>query len=133
MNQIICGWCIMTLDTFQTQMSTGSLSLECAWHIVDDLYMEAIKPSETMGRIEVENELIFCLMGGFSVTYELGRSAASLICQLRPFSEEWGDEDLFNAISEALMKTTVRPCKGGRDSQTLPVPFQKGFRHCQSS
>lgn len=115
----------MTLDTCQTQMSTGSLSVECAWHIVDDLYVEAIKPSETMGRIEVENELIFCLMGGFGVTYELGRSAASLICQLRPFSEEWGDEDLFNAISEALMKPQFDPVKADGTPRRYRFPFRK--------
>ena len=106
-------------------MSNGGLPVECAWGIVDDLYLEAIKPPAIIGRIEIENELLFCLMGGFSVTYEHGRSAAEVICRLRPFSEEWEDEDLFNAISTALMQPQFGPAKADGTPRRFRFPLQK--------
>ena len=115
----------MALDMYQTRMSCGSLSVECAWSIVDDLYLEAIKSLGTMCRSEIENELLFCLLGGFGITYEHGRSAAEVICQLRPFSEEWEEHDLLKAISDALMQPQFGPAKADGTPRRYRFPFQK--------
>ena len=115
----------MTPNMPRTWKSAGSLSVECAWGIVDDLYLEAIKPPATVGRIEVENELLFCLMGGFGITYEHGRSATEVIGQLRPFSEEWEDVDLLKAISDALMQPQFGPAKADGTPRRYRFPFQK--------
>ena len=95
----------------RTSNTGGSLSVECAWRVVDDLYSDAIKTLVDVGRVEVESEFLFCLLGGFGITYEHGRSAADVIWQLRPFSEEWEDDDLFEAISDALMQPQFSPVK----------------------
>ena len=67
----------------QMTLNGGNLSVERAWRIVDDLYLQAVQPSAPVGNLEVEIELLFCLMGGFGITYEHGRSAAEVIWQLR--------------------------------------------------
>ena len=106
-------------------MSSGSLSVECAWRIVDDLYLEAIKSPAAVDRVEVEGELLFCLMGGFGITYEHGRSAAKVIWQLRPFSEEWEDNALFEAISDALTQPQFGPVKLDGSLRRYRFPHRK--------
>ena len=115
----------MTLDMTHTSMSNGGLSVECAWRIVDDLYLEAIKSPAVVDSIEVEVEFLFCLMGGFGITYEHGRSAAEVIWQLRPFSEEWEDNDLFEAISDALMQPQFGPMKADGSLRRYRFPLRK--------
>ena len=52
---------------------------------------------------------MFCLLGGFGVTYEHGRSAAAIISSLGPFSENWHDDEMFEAIVLALMRPQFGP------------------------
>ena len=89
----------------------GHLSVECAWRIVDELYLKATRSAVEVDRVRVESEFLFCLMGGFGITYEHGRSAADVIWQLRPFSEEWEDDDLSVAILDELLQPQFDPLK----------------------
>ena len=115
----------MSLDTAKMPMNRCKLSVECAWPIVDDLYVKAVQPPATIGRFEIESELLFCLMGGFGITYEHGRSAAEIIWQLRPFSEEWEDHDLLEAASDALMQPQFAPAKADGALRRYRFPLKK--------
>ena len=115
----------MTLHTAPAPLSNCTLSVECAWRIVDDLYLEAVQPSAAIGKHEVENELLFCLLGGFGITYEHGRSAAEVIWHIRPFSDVWEDQDLFEAISSALMQPQFEPAKADGALRRYRFPLQK--------
>ena len=106
-------------------MSNGELSIERAWRIVDDLYLTAVQQPIVVESVEVETELLFCLMGGFGITYEHGQSAAKVIWQLRPFSEEWDDHDLFKALSDALMQPQFGPAKADGACRRYRFPLQK--------
>ncbi len=110
---------------FQRPIAKGELSVECAWHIVDELYLRAVQPRTSVESLEIESELLFCLMGGFGITYEHGRSAAEVIWQLRPFSEEWKDRDLFEAILDALMQPQFEPTKADGTLRRYRFPRQK--------
>ena len=84
-------------------------SIDDAWRIVADLYCEAVHPPGPSAYLELEGELLFCLLGGFGVTYEHGRSAAAAISSLAPFSEDWCDGELFEAIAVTLMRPQFEP------------------------
>ena len=103
----------------------GKLSVEGAWHIVDDLYLQAVQPPAYIRSFEVESELLFCLMGGFGITYEHGRSAAEVIWELRPFSDEWEDHDLFEAVSDALIQPQFEPAKADGALRRYRFPIRK--------
>ena len=109
----------------QEQMDKGSLSVESAWRIVDDLYVQAVQPPASVRSLEVESEMLFCLMGGFGITYEHGRSAAEVIWQLRPFSDEWEDDDLFEAVADALMQPQFQPAKADGTLRRYRFPLRK--------
>ena len=115
----------MSLDTAQVPLEKGRLSIESAWRIVDDLYVEAVQPPASVEGLNVEGELLFCLMGGFGITFEHGRSAAEVIWQLRPFSEDWDDQDLFDAISDALMQPQFEPTKADGTLRCYRFPHRK--------
>ena len=109
----------------QMPITESELSVERAWRIVDDLYLRAVQPPTSMGSMEIESELLFCLMGGFGITYEHGRSAAEVVWQLRPFSKGWENHDLFEAISEALKQPQFEPAKTDGTLRRYRFPLQK--------
>ena len=92
-----------------SRVPDSSPSIGDAWRVVADLYCEAVRPSWSSACQEIEGELLFCLLGGFGVTYEHGRSAAAVISRLEPFSEDWDDDALFEAIVRALMRPQFEP------------------------
>ena len=69
--------------------------------------------------------MLFCLLGGFGITYEHGRSACNTIRQLRPFSDEWNDEDLFEAMLAALMRPQFEPRRTDGSFRRYRFPRQK--------
>ena len=84
-------------------------SIGDAWRIVADLYCEALRSPGLSACLDLEGEILFCLLGGFGVTYEHGRSAAAVIHGLDPFSEDWRDDELFETIVLALMRPQFEP------------------------
>ena len=84
-------------------------SIEHAWRVVADLYCEAVPPSRLSAWPDLEHELLFCLLGGFGVTYEQGRSAAAIISRLDPFSDDRSDDVLFETIAWRLEQPWFEP------------------------
>ena len=99
--------------------------IEGAWHVVGDLYSQAACPPGIVDPYELEDELLFCLLGGFGITYEHGRSACNAIRQLKPFSVEWTDENLSEAIAAALMRPQFEPRRMDGSLRRYRFPRQK--------
>ena len=89
--------------------STNDMPIDDAWRIVADLYCAAIEPHGYPASLELEAELLFCILGGFGVTYEHGRSATAIISGLDPFSDDWRDDELFDAVALTLMQPQFEP------------------------
>ena len=92
-----------------SRVRTDETTIDDAWRIVADLYCDAIHPCRFSAALELERELLFCLLGGFGVTYEHGRSAAAIISSLDPFSDDWRDDELFDALALTLMQPQFEP------------------------
>src|SRR5437868_374612 len=67
-------------------------SLEEAWRICADLFSDLPTPTLMPGSADSEHELLFCLLGGFGVSYEHNRSAVEVIAPLEPFGSCRADE-----------------------------------------
>ena len=109
------------------QVPISHTSIDDAWRIVADLYSEAVRPSGSSACLGLERELLFCLLGGFGVTYEHGRSAAAIISGLDPFSEGRGDDELFEEIVQALMRPQFEPQKSDGSLRRYRFPRQKAL------
>ena len=104
-------------------MNGDTQSMERAWRVVGDLYCQAACRSEVVKLPEVEDELLFCLLGGFGISYEHGRSASMTIRKLRPFSNDWKDEQLFATILSELLRPQFEPRR--RDGSFRRYRFPK--------
>ena len=100
-------------------------SIDEAWRAVGDLYCQAVRPSAAVDCAMIEHELLFCLLGGFGITYEHGRSASCAIMKLKPFSDDWNDEDLFQALLSALMRPQFEPRRKDGSFRRYRFPKQK--------
>ena len=106
-------------------MKSDAQSMEGAWLVVSELYCQATCRYEVVEIREVEEELLFCLLGGFGITYEHGQSAYATIRQLRPFSSDWEDDLLFEAILSALTQPQFEPPRRDGSLRRYRFPKQK--------
>jgi thermostable 8-oxoguanine DNA glycosylase len=58
---------------------------------------------------ELRRELIFCLLGGHAVPYELALSASDVVLALDPFGCHWRGEALQTRLEEELSKPQFEP------------------------
>ena len=116
---------MVSFDEEQVNAGRYGPSVELAWEAVSSRYEEAVKPPVSWCRAEVEHELLFCLMGGFGVSYEHGRTASEIVWQLEPFSEKLEDCELFDMLSNSLMLPQFGPPKADGTLRRYRYPFQK--------
>ena len=95
----------------ETYDATYCSSIEDLWRVVSDLYSDAVPRRMSSTEQELRDELLFCLLGGFGVAYEHNRSAAGIIPDLDPFSEDWLNEELRENVVRALMLPQFEPRK----------------------
>ena len=112
---------------------TIDASIDDAWRIVGDLYCDAIHSWRFPVPSELEGELLFCLLGGFGVTYEHGRSATAIISSLDPFSDDWRDDELFDALALALMQPQFEPRRQDGSLRRYRFPPSQGTDDCECS
>jgi N-glycosylase/DNA lyase len=65
--------------------------------------------SPRAGEAVLRKELLFCLLGGHGVTYELGRSAAQVVQALRPFDPSWTPGRLRRTVHRELATPQFEP------------------------
>lgn len=120
-------------------MNRGAEAIEGAWRIVCDLYCEATCQIEAAKLRDIEDELLFCLLGGFGITYEHARSASITIGRIRPFSIDWEDKQLYQTILSALTRPQFEPRRVDGSFRRFRFPKQKAagiikarrWLHCQ--
>lgn len=109
----------------QDSLQPGALSIEDAWAICADLFCDVTRASTDQSLELVEQELLFCLLGGFGVTYELCHSAACLVAELEPFSDRWSDEGLRTALVAVLESPKFEPRRRDGSLRRYRFPRRK--------
>jgi len=116
---------LVTEDIRLLPVSEMYLSIEEAWKVCGGLYCQAAQAPGSIGPEVIDREILFCLLGGFGVTYELCRSATASIATLRPFSSVWDDDDLFRTLSSMLAQARFEPRRSNGSLRRYRFPNRK--------
>ena len=103
----------------------GTIGIEGYWRSVEGAYRQTVVPSRIIDHADVEDELLFCLLGGYGITEEHGRSAWQAVRQLEPFSEVWRDDDLFTRIMATLELPQFEPRRADGSLRRYRFPKRK--------
>ena len=102
-----------------------AIDLEDNWRSVEGVYRQAVAPSRVISHVDVEDELLFCLLGGYGITEEHARSAWKTVRQLEPFSEVWEDDDLIRILMATLEYPQFEPLRADGSPRRYRFPRQK--------
>ena len=102
-----------------------TFDLEKNWQSAEVSYRQAVTPSKIVRHEDIEDELLFCLLGGYGITEEHGRSAWLTVRQLEPFSEFWRDDDLFQKIMATLELPQFEPRRADGSLRRYRFPKRK--------
>lgn len=75
--------------------------------------------------IALRQELVFCLLGGHGVTYELARSATDVVMALCPFESFWTEDDLADAVETELRTPKFDPRRRDGSLRRYRYPRRK--------
>jgi N-glycosylase/DNA lyase len=83
------------------------------WARYGHRYQEAV-PARRAGERGLRKEMIFCLLGGYGITFELAQSATSAVWDLQPFDEGWTPTRLQREVQRELSQPRFEPrCADG--------------------
>ena len=95
------------------------------WRAAEGFYRQAFAPSKFVCHEGIEDELLFCLLGGYGIAEEHGRSAWQKVRRLGPFSEDWRDDDLFASIMATLELSQFEPRRADGSLRRYRFPKRK--------
>ena len=102
-----------------------TLDVADIWRAAEGFYRKAFAPSKIVRHENIEDELLFCLLGGYGIAEEHGRSAWLTVRQLDPFSECWRDDDLFHKITATLKLPQFEPRRADGSLRRYRFPKRK--------
>jgi len=104
---------------------SATLELEWAWSVCADLFSFAAPDPNRVCEEDLNRELIFCLLGGFAVPFELARSASNLVWTLNPFSAHWTEGRLKGRLIAELSKPQFQPQRSDGGLRRYRFPQRK--------
>jgi thermostable 8-oxoguanine DNA glycosylase len=85
-----------------------------AWAERASEYRRAVPALAASSECGLRRELVFCLLGGHGVTFELALSATDVVMALCPFESFWTSTELKRVLREELSEPQFDPrCKNG--------------------
>lgn len=87
-----------------------------------DRILEQMQPA---GEQDVHRELLFCLLGGHAVSYELARSATDLCERLDVFAGHWKPDALQAELTDELNRPQFLPLKRDGTPRRYRYPRRK--------
>jgi len=94
------------------------------WRRYGDAYERsaASGPADETG---IRRELVFCLLGGHGVTYELGLSATEVVMALQPFAVAWSRDTLQGVLEHELRSPQFEPRRVDGTLRRYRFPVRK--------
>jgi N-glycosylase/DNA lyase len=92
------------------------------WHEFGEAYTDRVS---AQAHVDLETELLFCLLGGHGVPYELAQSALSVLSPLRVFSPEWTEDALEATVRAALERPQFEPRRRDGSLRRYRYPVRK--------
>lgn len=99
--------------------------IETAWRACSDLFIAATTVNENYA--DLHEELVFCLLGGHGISYELARSATKRLMTLDPFGEDWSQASLERVLYRELLKPQFEPVRKDGRPRKYRFPRKKAI------
>jgi N-glycosylase/DNA lyase len=96
-----------------------------AWMSEGPKYEAMAIQAATASECSIRQELVFCLLGGHGVQYELALSATDVVMALCPFESFWTDEPLALALAEELSEPQFDPRRKDGSFRRYRYPNRK--------
>lgn len=100
-----------------------------AWHSVWEehaaTYQSKIPTLAASGEMGLRHELVFCLLGGHGVTFELALSATDVVMALCPFESFWTRSKLKQALRDELSGAQFDPRRKNGSLRRYRYPNRK--------
>jgi len=109
--------------------ATSSLPLaewEDLWQQHSPMFIEAVgRGGAVSGRASFEDELLFCLLGGYGISYEHAASAAIVIKPLQVFGGNWTNDELAARLADELSNPQFGPPRSNGQPRRYRFPVRK--------
>ncbi len=112
--------------TAQPRTQSVAIDLATAWATCGDLYSAFASPRvHSPSGAQFERELLFCLLGGFGVSFELAFSATERLVEVDPFNSSWNESDLLEQIRCELSRRQFEPRTANGTPRSYRFPNRK--------
>jgi N-glycosylase/DNA lyase len=105
--------------------SARDLDWRVLWHSVGSRYEERARVIRAHGEAAFKDELIFCLLSGHAVPYELARSAAEVVLSVQPLDEHWCADGLRDRLAAELEQPQFEPRRRDGSLRRYRFPQRK--------
>lgn len=95
------------------------------WMSVGARYEQRIVSLRAQGEQALRQELLFCLLSGHAVPYELALSAAAVVGDLEPFHPRWATNGLEERLRAELGRPQFEPRRGDGALRRYRFPNRK--------
>jgi thermostable 8-oxoguanine DNA glycosylase len=95
------------------------------WPAFAQAYEELGCPGPPASESELRRELVFCLLGGHGVTYEMNRSAATAVDELDVFSDQHAADTLWDELVGVLSAARFDPPRKDGSPRRYRFPRRK--------
>jgi len=109
-------------------MSGRSHGCELDWNLIWSEYGQAYTKRVSdfsSGADSIERELVFCLLGGYGISFALARSALAVIIKLDVFNPNWEPRDLEEELFLQLSGRQFEPRRRNGTLRTYRFPRRK--------
>jgi thermostable 8-oxoguanine DNA glycosylase len=102
-----------------------ALDWTALWEEFGSVYVERVTTLTNTSSSNIEDELLFCLLGGHGVTFELARSATAVLEPLNVFHREWSPARLEVAVRTELESAQFDPRRQDGSLRRYRYPRRK--------
>ncbi|MDQ2761460.1 MAG: hypothetical protein M3Y17_13830 [Actinomycetota bacterium] len=95
------------------------------WPAFAQAYAELVSPAPPASEPELLRELLFCLLGGHGITYEMNRSVSAVADHLDVFAEEHDADTLWRNLVDALAAPQFDPPRKDGSPRRYRFPRRK--------
>jgi N-glycosylase/DNA lyase len=96
-----------------------------AWLDEKDAYGLLTARLEVTSEVAVRRELVFCVLGGHAVSFELALSATDAVMGLAPFHESWAESQLKQRVVDELSTPQFEPRHKDGELRRHRFPIRK--------
>jgi thermostable 8-oxoguanine DNA glycosylase len=109
-----------------TTLTRTALDLASAWTTCAEVYCRVATPQfSAPTRAQFERELLFCLLGGFGISFELALSASTTLWELDPFAPRWEEAEILDRICFELSQRQFEPRNASGSLRRYRFPNRK--------